>query len=129
MRAIARLIQANGRVDRSKNLFVYKTGRDGCLRALTKEHFLKFTNKIWSPMGYPRVTGHCFRIGGTTELLLGGVPPDLVKAMGRWKSDAFQRYWRDIGGIAAKFASNLKNRQTTGGPVTQRTRASVRRKH
>ncbi|KAF9220339.1 hypothetical protein BS17DRAFT_714845, partial [Gyrodon lividus] len=27
------------------------------------------------------------RIGGTTDLLLAGVPPDVVKALGCWSSD------------------------------------------
>ncbi|KAJ6523727.1 hypothetical protein B0H19DRAFT_1215043 [Mycena capillaripes] len=35
-----------------------------------------------------------FRIGGKTELLLAGVAPDVVKAMGRWSFSAFLRYWR-----------------------------------
>ena len=36
--------------------------------------------------GYPRITGHCFRIGGTTFYLISGVPPDMVKK--------FLEYWR-----------------------------------
>ncbi|KAJ6535788.1 hypothetical protein B0H19DRAFT_1271504 [Mycena capillaripes] len=50
---------------------------------LTKSKFLQRCNEIWQAAGYPRTTGHSFRIGGTTELLLAGVPPDVVKAMGR----------------------------------------------
>ncbi|PPR01104.1 hypothetical protein CVT24_000412 [Panaeolus cyanescens] len=69
-------------------------------RVLTKRHFLSRCNKIWSSLGYARVTGHAFRIGGTTKLLSSGVPPDVVKATGRWSSDSFLRYWRNIGQIA-----------------------------
>ena len=36
---------------------------------LTKRRFIIRCNEIWSKLGYPRTTGHCFRIGGTTELL------------------------------------------------------------
>ncbi|KAJ6506880.1 hypothetical protein C8R45DRAFT_1060302 [Mycena sanguinolenta] len=56
--------------------------------------------------GYPHTTSHSFRIGGTTELLLAGVSPDVVKAMGRWSSDAFHKYWRsleDLAPIHAEF--------------------------
>ncbi|TFK16572.1 hypothetical protein FA15DRAFT_548136, partial [Coprinopsis marcescibilis] len=60
---------------------------------LTKAHFLERCNQIWTGLGYLRITGHSFRIGGTTELLLAGVPPDVVKAMGRWSSDSFLKYW------------------------------------
>lgn len=43
-----------------------------------------------------KVTGHCFRIGGTTALLRRGVDPEVVKVAGRWRSDSFLRYWRTI---------------------------------
>ncbi|TFK16523.1 hypothetical protein FA15DRAFT_607129, partial [Coprinopsis marcescibilis] len=74
---------------------------------LTKSRFLQRCNQIWSCASYPQVTGHSFRIGGTTELLLAGVPPDVVKAMGRWSSDAFLRYWRSLDGFAPSYTSNL----------------------
>ncbi|KAE9384337.1 hypothetical protein BT96DRAFT_771237, partial [Gymnopus androsaceus JB14] len=66
----------------------------GKLKVLTKVDFLKRCNSIWSAKGIPRMTGHCFCIGGTTHLLTSGIPPDVVKALGRWKSDAFLKYWR-----------------------------------
>ena len=36
----------------------------------------------YSLNGLPGSSGHSFRIGGTTELLISGVPPDVVKMMG-----------------------------------------------
>ena len=39
------------------------------------------------------MTGHSFRIGGTTHLLLIGVDPFVVMVQGRWKSLAFLEYW------------------------------------
>ncbi|KAH7926292.1 hypothetical protein BV22DRAFT_983550, partial [Leucogyrophana mollusca] len=66
------------------------------LRCLTKRKFLARCNSIWSAAGIPTLSGHSFRIGGTTTLLLSGVSPDVVKAMGRWSSDAFLRYWRSL---------------------------------
>jgi hypothetical protein len=62
--------------------------------------FLRRCNAIWSARGYPRCTGHSFRLGGTTELLLAGVHPDIVKAMGQWSSDAFLVYWHSLGDLA-----------------------------
>lgn len=64
-------------------------------RCLTKKNFLAHCNTVWSAAGLP-TTGHSFRIGGTTEFLLAGVSPDIVKALGRWSSDAFLRYWRSL---------------------------------
>ena len=39
------------------------------------------------------VLGHSFRIGGAVELLLAGVPPEIVAATGGWTSLAFLLYW------------------------------------
>ncbi|KAJ7722079.1 hypothetical protein DFH07DRAFT_932613 [Mycena maculata] len=92
------------RCDNHSPLFAY-SGATGTT-ILTKPKFLERCNEIWQAAGYPRTTGHSFRIGGTTELLLAGVSPDVVKAMGRWSSDSFQRYWRsleDLAPIHAEF--------------------------
>ncbi|KAF8798261.1 hypothetical protein BYT27DRAFT_7228401 [Phlegmacium glaucopus] len=52
-------------------LFAYATHEGH--RSFTKKIFLQRCNHIWQSLGYPHMTGHCFRIGGT--------PPDVVKAM------------------------------------------------
>jgi len=83
-------------------LFCYQSPKG--LYALTKRSFLARCNTIWLSLGYPSVTGHSFRIRGTTELLLAGVPPDIVKTMGRWKSDSFLRYWRHLEKVASLHA-------------------------
>ncbi|KZV82866.1 hypothetical protein EXIGLDRAFT_598966, partial [Exidia glandulosa HHB12029] len=61
---------------------------------LTKAAFLGRLNEIWRAAGMQRITGHSFRIGGTTALLRAGVDPEVVKMAGRWRSDSFLRYWR-----------------------------------
>jgi hypothetical protein len=38
--------------------------------------------------------GHSFWIGGTTELLCCGVPPEVVKMAGCWSLDSFLQYWQ-----------------------------------
>ncbi|KAE9385663.1 hypothetical protein BT96DRAFT_960709 [Gymnopus androsaceus JB14] len=69
-------------------LFAYRDEVD-VLRCLTRDKCVNRCNKIWGPRGIPRITGHCFRIGGTTHYLCRGVPPDVVKALGHWKLDMF----------------------------------------
>ncbi|KAJ6522154.1 hypothetical protein B0H19DRAFT_973664, partial [Mycena capillaripes] len=76
-------------------------------KVLTTPKFLQRCNEIWKVAGYPRTTGHSFRIGGTTELLLAGVPPYVVKAMGRWSSDASLRYWRSLEDLAPIHAAHI----------------------
>lgn len=92
-------------VPRDAHLFSY-TSASG-LSSLTKSRFLRRCNSIWGPLGYPHTTGHCFRIGGTTELLIAGTPPEVVKATGRWSSDSFLRYWRSLDEIAPQYIRHL----------------------
>ena len=100
-------LQVN-RIPHDTHLFSYTTPHG--LRPLTKSLFLRRCNEIWHPLGYPRTTGHCFRIGGTTELLIAGTPPNVVKATGCWSSDAFMRYWRSLDDIAPKYIRRLHAR-------------------
>ena len=68
----------------------------GNLVTLTRSKYVRRINEILgsAKKGYPRISGHCFRIGGTTFYLVSGVPPDMVKKFGRWRSQAFLEYWR-----------------------------------
>jgi hypothetical protein len=75
----------------------------GNIVTLTRSKFVHRINKILgdTKKGYPRVSGHCFRIGGTTFYLVSGVPPDMVKKFGRWRSQAFLEYWRCLDYLGA----------------------------
>ncbi|KIK78586.1 hypothetical protein PAXRUDRAFT_80365, partial [Paxillus rubicundulus Ve08.2h10] len=73
---------------------------------LTRKKILARCNSIWTSNGIPASAGHSFRIGGTIELLLAGVPPDVVKALDRWSSDAFLRYWRSLELLAPLHIEN-----------------------
>ncbi|KAG2741731.1 hypothetical protein P692DRAFT_201842220 [Suillus brevipes Sb2] len=77
------------------------------IRCLTKRKFLARCNEIWSAAGIPTASGHSFRIVGTTELLLAGVPPSVVQSLSCWSSDAFLRYWRSLKLIAPLHVENL----------------------
>ncbi|KAF8881989.1 hypothetical protein BD779DRAFT_1445069 [Infundibulicybe gibba] len=112
--ALARHISRNS-LTADLPLFSYDIG-DGRHLALTRTKFLNRCNEIWTRQGWPRLTGHCFRIGGTTELLVAGVPPDVVKAMGRWSSDSFLRYWRSLELIAPKYVERLSKTHTHSLP-------------
>ena len=96
-------------IPRDSLLFSYTTAQG--FIPLTKSIFLRRCNEIWHPLGYPHTTGHCFRIGGTTELLIAGTPPDIVKATGRWSSDSFLRYWRSLDDIAPHHIRRLHARK------------------
>lgn len=87
--------------------FLFSFSSPNGYSTLSKKAFLRRCNSVWSAFGYPRTTGHCFRIGGTTELLLAGTPPDIVKATGRWSSESFLRYWRSLDDIAPRHIRNI----------------------
>ena len=72
---------------------------DGGWQALDKGSFLRRYSGIWSAGGLDSVFGHSFRIGGCTDLLLRGVHPTMVAKQGRWSSNAFMTYMRDLGTI------------------------------
>lgn len=90
---------------RDQPLFSFNSS--GNFSILSKSVFLRRCNTIWLTLGYPRTTGHCFRIGGTTELLIAGTPPEIVKATGRWSSESFHRYWRSLDDIAPLHIRNI----------------------
>jgi integrase len=74
---------------------------------MDKSIFISMANAVWQARGWPHISGHSFRIGGTTTYLRAGVNPKVVKKMGRWTSDAFLLYWRNTEEIFASHASNL----------------------
>lgn len=80
----------------------------GMMIGMTGRRMLRRLNEILANAKHTRITGHCFRIGGTTHLLLQGVPPDVVKLMGRWTSDAFLCYWRSLEIIAPMYVELLR---------------------
>ncbi|KAG1874044.1 hypothetical protein C8R48DRAFT_745952 [Suillus tomentosus] len=77
------------------------------INSLVPSHVPFFTSEmhngcnIWASAGLPLLTGHCFRIRGTTELLLCGTPPDI--------SRAFLEYWHCIESILPLFITNSFN--------------------
>ena len=65
---------------------------------------------IWSSTMLAHVLGHSFRISGAVELLLAGVPPEIVAATGSWTSLAFLLYWRRMEEILPMSTSKAYNK-------------------
>lgn len=100
------LHQSANFVSSSQSIASYRNA-SGSFSILTQRKFLARINSILRKNQFTVVSGHCFRIGGTTHLLLAGIPPDIVKMLGRWASDAFLRYWRHIEIIAPLYVEFL----------------------
>ncbi len=70
---------------------------------LTRSDLMERCNEIWVSAGLTALSGHSFRIGGTTHLLIHGVDPWIVMKQGRWSSKAFLLYWRNVEEILSLF--------------------------
>lgn len=103
--ALKHHLETNKSIPSSAPFFSFRTAGGGHA-PLTKQWFMVRCEQVWVEAGLPKLDGHAFRIGGATELLLRGVPPDVVATQGRWKSKSFLEYWRRIEGILPLFIHN-----------------------
>ncbi|KAJ6611708.1 hypothetical protein B0H10DRAFT_2055371 [Mycena sp. CBHHK59/15] len=100
--AMRQHLHANKRVPPHASLFAYEKDGGGH-HNMTKTEYLTRVNDVWRNKGLLTVNGHSVQIGGTTELLLRGVNPDIVAQQGRWSSHSFSLYWRKIQTILPLF--------------------------
>jgi hypothetical protein len=94
------------------------------MRPLTKWVFLDRINAIAISLGEDNIKGHGICIGATLEYLLRNVPFDIIKTLGRWRSEAFVLYLRQHAIIIAPYIQNHPILETftryTMPPVRQR---------
>jgi hypothetical protein len=107
--ALKNHLDVNSAVPPSSALFAYISA-SGQPKNLLKHEFLSFVMDIWSTVMLAHVLGHSFRIGGAVELLLAGVPPEIVAATGGWTSLAFLLYWRRMEEILPMSTSKAYNK-------------------
>ena len=72
-------------------LFLYASGKPLTKNALTSETRQLLCKAGFNPSQY---AGHSFRIGAATTAASVGLPPWLIKTLGRWSSDCYERYVR-----------------------------------
>jgi hypothetical protein len=106
--AMARHLQLNN-PSPSQHVFTWSHPRGP--RPLTRTAFLNRLKELVSAQDSQAVHGHSIRIGGTLELLLRGVPFDVVKTIGRWSSEAFVVYLRQHAVVMAPYMQ--------GSPILQ----------
>jgi site-specific recombinase XerD len=66
---------------------------------MTKDFFLQCVKAIWANTDLAHIHSHSFRIGHATELLLAGVPAEMVAALSGWSLLSFLLYWWKIEGV------------------------------
>jgi len=101
-------LQLNSNIPLTVPLFAFMTSISAWA-SMTRSWFMARCNEIWSATSLPHLTGHSFRIGRTTHLLLLGVNPFVIMVQGRWKSDAFLAYWHHCEQILPLFIGSALN--------------------
>ena len=99
--ALANHLKVNKPIDNG-HLFAHKHQKDGT-RPLSRQVFTSRIKKIALANNLSNLSGHGIRVGSTLEYLLRGVPFDVVKAKGRWQSEAFKGYLREHAQIMAPY--------------------------
>ena len=93
-------LAVNCQVPLSAPLFAfYDANNPASFSTLSRSDLMDRCNSIWKSAGLSCTSGHSFRIGGTTHLLIHGVDPWVIMKQGRWSSKAFLLYWRNIEDI------------------------------
>ena len=111
IRAILQYL-ANRTTNRNGSLFVHQ---DRSL--LSRAQFIHLLKEALSIQGvdHRRYTGHSFCIGTATTAAQSGVPDHLIKALSKWKSEAYQIYIQMHPGTLAAVSSSL----VSGSPPLQ----------
>ena len=78
---------------------------------LTKDYFIQKFRAALTNIGLEasQYAGHSFRIGAATTAAEKGIEDSLIKAMGRWKSQAYLTYIKTAPDTLAKVSSSLSH--------------------
>ena len=71
-------LEVNRDAPPSTSLFAYTSSTSGRWEHLTKYKFMEFCTGVWADANLAHIQGHSFWIGGAVELLLAGIPPEIV---------------------------------------------------
>ena len=85
-------------------LFTYVSGG-----LLTRKKLIRETRVLISMGGLDsrEFAGHSFRIGAATTAASANLPPWLIKVLGRWSSDCFERYIKTPPSVLAQVPQKL----------------------
>ncbi|PPQ74399.1 hypothetical protein CVT24_001069 [Panaeolus cyanescens] len=96
VKAVLNHLAVNNDCPPHSSFFSFRSAAGQGWSHMVKAAFLSTVDGIWAGNSLEKVSGHSFRIGGATALLLAGVPPETVAKTGGWSSLAFLLYWRRI---------------------------------
>ena len=82
---------------------------------LTQALFSRRLHEVLQLLGFPsdKYSNHSFRRGGASFALNCGLPVDLIKLQGDWKSNACERYLEPSFGLRQLVAKTLGKNTST----------------
>ena len=89
-------------------LFIFTSGKP-----LTKQNLTFETRKLLNQAGFnaANYAGHSYRIGAATTAAKANLPSWLIKTLGRWSSDCYERYIKTptstLSGVSAVLVKTL----------------------
>jgi hypothetical protein len=105
---LLRSLQSSGCRQAADNLFTFVSG--GRKYQMSHSMFDYMLKRVLKAIGLSseHYSGHSFRRGGATHALYAGIPAEVIRAQGDWKSLAYLRYLdtRDSAG-RAEFIENM----------------------
>ena len=89
---------------RNGPLFIFE---DGC--SLTCQHFSSLLQNLLSRLGFnsTQYNTHSFHIGAATTAVQANIPHTFIQMLGRWKSNAYQRYIKTPPQELARFSKYM----------------------
>ena len=96
-------------------LFIYSSGTPLTKTALVSETRALLSRSAFNASHY---AGHSYRIGAATTAASAGLPAWLIKTMGRWSSDCYERYERVPHSVLSDVSKpSLKKKKNIFSPV------------
>ena len=94
------------RIPKKGPLFIYASGKP-----LTKQMLTSETRELLTQIGFEatKYAGHSYRIGAATTAASAKLPSWLIKTLGRWSSDCFERYIQTPTATLSSVAATLAN--------------------
>ena len=101
---ISAMVESRSPLPNSGPLFTFQFGS-----ILTRGRFTSETRLLLSKGGLDssEFAGHSFRIGAATTAASANLPPWLIKVLGRWSSDCFERYIKTPPSVLAQVPQTL----------------------
>ena len=112
--ALNLVLKASLKADMDGPMFVYKAG--DLWKPYLYNHFVKQLKLVLKDIGMDTscYAGHSLHRGGTIRALRCGVPGEVIKVMGDWRSEAYLHYLDVTQNLKLKYVEFMSHQLPTG---------------